>query len=299
LVSWIITIILDLYGLFFVGTQSIQFSRKKLEEIRQSLQNRGIPVAIGNTPYELFRVQKEGYKCVAYRSGKLTYSTTHDLNNILDQKPQSQEEEYFEIRGGTDEAGKGEWYGPLVVAIALLTPEQLNKGRQLGIKDSKLLSPSQIETVATKILEEKIDHFTLILPPPKYNKIYLEYQRSKKTLNDLLVWSHSQVIEKYYHKYSKKRVQIVVDAFDEARLTKHLLPPPSRWVIEQRTRGESALPVAAASILARARFLQEVYSLEEKHKITLFKTTPSDIPKNLLPDVAKIHFNNVQRVLKV
>jgi ribonuclease HIII len=280
-----------------VGTQSIQFSRKKLEEIRQSLQNRGIPVAIGNTPYELFRVQQEGYKCVAYLSGKLTYSTTHDLNNILDKKPQPQEARAFELTGGTDEAGKGEWFGPLVVAIALLTPEQLKKGRQLGIKDSKLLSPSQIDKVAKKILNEKIDHFTLIFPPPKYNKTYLDYQRSKKTLNDLLAWSHSQVIEKYYSKYSKKRVQIVVDAFDEAKLTKLLSPPPSGWEIEQRTRGESAIPVAAASILARARFLQEVYSLEKKHNITLFKTTPSDIPKNLLPNVAKMHFNNVQRAL--
>jgi ribonuclease HIII len=281
-----------------VGTQSIQLSRKELEELRISLQNRGVPVTEGNTPYEMFRVQKEGYKCVAYVSGKLTYSTTHELNNILGKKLPSQNDVDFEVIGGTDEAGKGEWFGPLVVAIALLTPEQLNNSRRWGIKDSKLLSPSQIKKIAARIREEDIDHSILVFPPPKYNKIYQEYQSTHKTLNDLLAWSHSQLIEKYYQKYAKKHVQIIVDAFDEAKLSRSLAKPPSGWIINQRTKAESAAPVAIASILARDRFLQEVHSLEKLYGITLFKVNPSEVSKNLLLKVAKVHFSNVQRILK-
>jgi hypothetical protein len=50
--------------------------------------------------------------------------------------------------------------------------------------------------------------------------------------------------------------------------------------------------------LARNRFLEEVTTLEKRHEISLFKNTPSAVPKNLLPEVAKLHFSNVEAIFK-
>lgn len=46
---------------------------------------------------------------------------------------------------GIDEAGKGSVIGPLVICGALFEKEKLKKLRELGVKDSKLLSPKRRE----------------------------------------------------------------------------------------------------------------------------------------------------------
>ncbi len=281
-----------------MGTNSIQLSCEELEELRQSLIDRGIPVSPGNTDYELFRVSKKGFKCVAYLSGRLTYSSSLELNNIMGVNPSLTNNDAFEMVGGTDEAGKGEWFGPLVVAIVMLEPNQLGYARFLGAKDSKLLSTKQILRIEEQVKTEKIEHKVLSISPPTYNGLYEKLQKENKTLNDLLAWGHAKVIKEYSSRLSSKRVRIVVDVFDEKKLNERLGGLPSRWLLEQRTHAETEIPVALASILARARFLRDVSTLEDQYGVKLFKATPSSVPKNVLSHVAKLHFSNVQQALR-
>jgi len=280
-----------------VGTKSIQLNRAELLKLKEALRQRGIPIIQGNTPYELFRVNAQGYKCVAYTSGKLTYSSSYDLNNILNSRSTSRRPLSFDMYGGTDEAGKGEWYGPLVIAGALLTPDQIDLAIQIGVKDSKLLSPSRIHKIVHQITDARIDHKVLVIPPQKYNTLYQQLEKENKTLNDLLAWGHSKIIKQYFSKYRSRQVHLVVDVFNEEKLNQQLPSTPPQWLIEQRSQGERFTPVAVASVLARARFLTEVVLLEKCYKLHLSRGSPASIPKTQLLNVAKLHFSNVQKAL--
>ena len=52
---------------------------------------------------------------------------------------------------GTDEAGKGDYFGPLVVAGVMVDESIAKSFEELGIRDSKKLSDSSVRDLATEI----------------------------------------------------------------------------------------------------------------------------------------------------
>jgi len=88
--------------------------------------------------------------------------------------------------------------------------------------------------------------------------------------------------------------KVVIDKFDYDK-TEYRLEKVDRTNVEiiQKSKGESEIPVAAASIIAKYTFEKEVDKLNEKYRIDLRKSQPKDIDKSILPFVAKLHFKNV------
>ena len=69
--------------------------------------------------------------------------------------------------------------------------------------------------------------------------------------------------------------------------------------IIQKSKGETEIPVAAASVLAKALFEERVNKLNERFNVSLRVSNPSEIDPDILPFVAKIHFKNVEKFLKL
>ena len=138
----------------------------------------------------------------------------------------------------------------------------------------------------------------LILMPETYNRTYAEFGREKKTLNDLMAWAHARLIKNMVGELKYKKVKIVIDKFD-AKKTDFRLGNLDKTNLEiiQKSRGESEIPVAAASILAKYIFEKEVAGLNKKFGINLKKSDPGAIKAEILPFVAKTHFKNVRRFL--
>jgi len=278
-----------------MGNKSKQLSKEEIKQIKEILNEKNIPILDGRTQYELFRVSEPEYKSVVYKSGKITFNNSQILRNLLNEPSNKIENESFELLGGTDESGKGEWYGPLVIAIAFIKNEQISKFRSIGVQDSKRISKESIRKIALKIKELQIQYEILSLSPVKYNELYEKFRKEKKNLNDLLAWGHSSLIKGSVNKFSKKKIRVIVDLFDEDRLNSRLKDLPTNWLIIQKPKGEEDIAVAIASILARDRFLSEVEKLNKKFEINLLKTQPSAIPKDILSQVAKLHFSNVKK----
>ena len=91
---------------------------------------------------------------------------------------------------GTDESGKGDYFGPLVIAGVYIGPENRTHLENLNILESKRIADNRAITLAEQI--KKISpNSVVVIGPEKYNELYTKM----RNLNKLLAWGHARVIE--------------------------------------------------------------------------------------------------------
>jgi len=204
-------------------------------------------------------------------------------------------------RIGTDEAGKGDYFGDLVVAGVYLDAAGEALARELGVMDSKKLSDARVKALAKEI-RLAFPHDILRISPSKYNDLYAKM----KNLNRLLAWAHARVIENLLPRTGAPLA--VSDQFGSAEVLENALMHAGRTVrLVQITQGERDLAVAAASILARATFLYRLDALSKEIGITLPKGATHVLPVGhqlyakggtaLLGQVAKLHFKTTEQII--
>jgi ribonuclease HIII len=201
---------------------------------------------------------------------------------------------------GVDESGKGDYFGPLVIAACFVGPEHL--AELDGVKDSKKLT----DLASIKYAEQIKRHcpFSVIaIGPAKYNELYEKF----RNLNKLLAWGHARAIENVLE---QRPCQLVIsDQFaDPAGLKRQLFEKGKTITLHSMVRAESDIAVAAASVLARAEFLHRLKRLGVEIGIELpkgaspqviaaGKTLVARSGPEALRQVAKLHFKTTQNVL--
>jgi ribonuclease HIII len=202
---------------------------------------------------------------------------------------------------GVDESGKGDYFGPLVVAACYVGPEHLAELE--GVRDSKKLTDPVALKLSLNIMRV-CPHKLVVVNPPKYNELHA----SMRNLNKLLAWGHARAIEDVLEQHPAKRV--ISDQFaDPAELKRRLFEKGRTVILESVVRAESDIAVAAASVLARAEFLRRLKRLGEDFGVNLPKgagppvieAAKRFVAKNgpdALPMVAKVHFKTTQTVLQ-
>ena len=199
--------------------------------------------------------------------------------------------------------GKGEWYGPLVVTAVALRPNDVMELRRLGVRDSKLLEKKELERLAQEIIASTIINESVILMPETYNERYAEFRKERKSLNDFLAWAHATAIKDALKRVSalEGKTKIIIDKFDvektDLRLERAGIKQPNIEII-QSSKGDTEIPVSAASIIAKHHFEERVDQLDRKSGVNLRKSSPEQIDSKILPYVAKSHFKNVQKQLR-
>ena len=282
---------------------SFPFPEEKWRELKGFLEGQGAEVK--EIPYG-FQAGFEDTVVNWYSSGKL----------VLQGKgaPDLAEELYVrgmisagfspkpETRIGVDESGKGDFFGPLVAAGALVAPEIENQLIRLGVRDSKTIAGSSIQAIAAELIKI-VPHSKIVINPARYNQLHLEM----KNLNRMLAWAHARAIENLLEKHDAKLA--VSDQFgDESYLKNALLQKGRQVKLVQRHRAEQDLAVAAASILARAEFLKRMDELSEKAGIVLPRGVSDEVietGKKLvakfgitgLDEFAKTHFKTTQKLI--
>ncbi len=201
---------------------------------------------------------------------------------------------------GVDESGKGDFFGPLVVAGCYVEPTWATK--LTGVVDSKKVTDKNAVRLA-EVIKELCPHYVLVIMPRRYNELYSEI----KNLNRLLEWGHAKVIEEV-QKIHHCELAISDQFADPRRLVQKLKLKGVDIELKSFVRAESDLAVAAASILARAEFLHRMDELSDESGMTLPKGASSMVitaGKNYvdtfgaenLGQVAKLHFKTTQQVL--
>ncbi len=152
-------------------------------------------------------------------------------------------------RIGIDESGKGDYFGPLVIAAVFVDATTQGELRLMQVRDSKKISDGRILEMAPDI-KTICPHSVIAIGPQKYNELYEKI----RNLNRLLAWGHAKALETLLERVTCERA--ISDQFGNERLILNVLQEKGRKIVlEQRTKAESDLAVAAASILARAEFL--------------------------------------------
>ncbi|MEI6034531.1 MAG: ribonuclease HIII [Verrucomicrobiae bacterium] len=160
--------------------------------------------------------------------------------------------ELFEPHFGIDESGKGDFFGPLVIAGAYVDGHLARTLRDAGVQDSKAIgSDKRIRDLAGAIRKSGAPHSVVTVAPPRYNDLY----RKIGNLNRLLAWGHARVIENLCDARPDCR-RALSDKFADVRVLERALMEKGRSIqLDQRTKAESDFAVAAASILAREKFI--------------------------------------------
>jgi len=206
-------------------------------------------------------------------------------------------------RIGTDESGKGDYFGPLVVAGVFVPEDQQNVLKELGIRDSKKISDNRVRELAD-LLKKGYKHSLVAIGPEKYNELYTKL----RNLNRILAWAHSRAIENILEEVNCSVA--VTDQFGDKSFVLNALMKKGREIeLIQKPKAEEDLAVAAASIMARAEFLKRLYFLSQDVGLDLPKGSSSLVEEaglklvklhnaEILDKFAKKHFKITRRILE-
>jgi ribonuclease HIII len=213
--------------------------------------------------------------------------------------------EMFEPHFGVDESGKGDFFGPLVIAGVYVDRGIARKLVDAGVQDSKRIgSDARIRGLSETIRKTAGGLVeTVLIGPQRYNELYEKFGN----LNKLLGWGHARVIENLLGK-KPGCPRALSDQFADARVVEQSLLRHGRKIdIQQRTRAESDIAVAAASILAREGFINWLERRGKELGVRLDRGVSEnvkEIAKKLvemsgpqaLREVAKVHFRTAHEI---
>jgi ribonuclease HIII len=204
---------------------------------------------------------------------------------------------------GTDESGKGDYFGPLVVAGVIVDSITFDQLKKIGVKDSKLLSDDAIKKLALQIKNIVDNKFNIIIITPKtYNNLHAKM----KNVNKILGWSHAKVIENLLEK--ENVANAISDKFGDERLIQSQLQEKGKKInLMQFAKAEKYTAVAAASILARNRFNEWFDEQVKNNNLVLPKGASKIVDTTLryikekygvgyLYEIAKVHFKTTNKI---
>jgi len=280
--------------------------------LRDELERAGLQFS--DFEYAFWRATNSNYTLTLYKSGKLlmqgkdvNWITCLLLNKgftLSDPNPPAPQKRGLSRWIGTDESGKGDYFGPLVIAGVLVITEIRKELITIGVKDSKRLSEKFINRLAPRI-RDLCPHSIVVILPNQYNDAYETFQYGKHFR--ILAWGHARAIEDILGKETCGYA--ISDQFGHERFLKNALMEKGKHItLEQRPHAENDTAVAAASILARNQYLRSLEALSIEYSINL---SPGASDKVIqigrefvlrhgaakLKEVAKIHFITTQNIL--
>lgn len=303
---------------------SQKIATNKQEEIKDFIL-KNFDAIVNPKQYAFWEIKNKGFSAAFYNSGKFVVQGKN-IQDLLEKLSKQFKEINFDVptpsthpssKGksekhsllsthplpyiGTDESGKGDFFGPLVVAGVMVDENNKKLFEDLGVKDSKKLKDKEILELAHEIQKHSVCSIVAI-SNIRYNELYINF----KNLNKLLAWGHARAIENILDKKDCKYA--LSDKFgDESLILNALMQKGKTIKLEQRVRAESDIAVAAASVLARANFVQRMADMESYYGCKFpkgcnekVKTAARAFAKQFgvkrLSEVCKAHFKTLHEL---
>ena len=210
-------------------------------------------------------------------------------------------------RIGSDEAGKGDYMGPLTVAAVFAPPSGAELLRAMGVADSKRLADGRIRGLSREISGRRdLDVQVMAVAPPEYNRRMESLSASGRNSLHLLAELHAGAVAALLARGADPD-RVVIDRFCPASRMRPLLPP-GRYRLEMPVGGEADPVVAAASILARNAYLEGLDAIANRWgmEAAAGAGAPTDLlagafvlrhGPGVLREIAKLHFRNTEKIL--
>ncbi|MBQ4480899.1 MAG: ribonuclease HIII [Victivallales bacterium] len=275
--------------------------------------------AFSELAYGHWKAQKEHTSVAAYLSGKVVVQgggTQELVQFVLEPEilhearmgyegvlAEQENPQMFEPHAGIDESGKGDFFGPLVVACAFTDHDTAQKLLEAGVKDSKMIGTDQaMFAIARQIHTILQGRFSLItISPVTLNQLYDKIGN----LNRILAWGHARVLENLLEKVPECQ-RAISDQFGQGNLVHRALMERGRKIeLDEHPKAEADIAVAAASILAREKYVLEMQRLSTAAGLLLPKGAGPKVtetakeflklhPKTELCNYAKTFFKTME-----
>lgn len=271
-----------------------------------------------NKDYAIFSAKKDRLNITVYEKGPKVLIQGKETKNFIQftlepkilgfAKLGYEEELYpemFEPHFGIDESGKGDFFGPLVIAGAYTNKALTRSLIDAGVTDSKKVSDKKIQKLSHIIKNSPgIEYDIIVISPSKYNELY----KSIGNLNKLLAWGHSKCIENLCTKKPDCQ-RALSDQFAKSSVLESSLGKMGKTInLEQRTKAEEDVAVATASILARNHFVEWMDLASKQYNIEIPKGASMKVKEagdflvkshgiGVLSKIAKLHFKTAQNWL--
>lgn len=207
---------------------------------------------------------------------------------------------------GVDESGKGDFFGPLVIAAAYVDEGIARDLKAMNVRDSKTITTDKAAQDLAKKIRARLGerHALVSIGPSAYNRLYA----TMGSVNRILAWGHARAIENLLEKVPDCPRALSDQFGPEQQIQRALQQKGRRIKLEQRHKAESDIAVAAASILARSGFLTAMDQLGAKYGVKLpkgaseqVKAVAGEIARKhggaAFLEVAKCHFKTTDDVL--
>lgn len=263
---------------------TIKADEAKAEEIREYYQ--AGKANNPKNPYLVFQVRHQGVDISCYKKSKgdvyvisfqgegekvkeeaslfsrdLTIKEYDEKKKEKDAYSQGWEDKGYQI--GSDETGKGEFFGPLIVTATYITPKDIPLLEKLGVTDSKKLTDGKIESIAPT-LSKKIAHYTVMVSADKLSS---SYDKNAMNTEKMLALCHNAAQAGLLEKYSlPSHIICYIDQFiPQKRYQAYVGDRRIENPLYFRTEGETYYPsVAAASVIARSVLLSQWKKMDQK-----------------------------------
>ena len=279
-------------------------------------------MCIRDRPHAVFSYKRPSLKVTWYNSGKLLVQgkgTKEFVEFTLEPEVLGEaafgemlnaEPEQFDPRIGVDESGKGDFFGPLVVAGVYINDSIARALDKMGVKDSKAItSDNKISKLAEGIRNiSGCVHSVVPIGNASYNRLH----QQMRNVNKILAWGHARVIENLLGQRDRMNpapLRAISDQFSRSKSTiqSALMEEGRQLELVQMHKAESDLAVAAASILARDVFVQRIKELSNEFDLELPKGASAKVDQvgveflskhgiNKLGQAAKLHFRTTQKI---
>ncbi len=155
---------------------------------------------------------------------------------------------------GTDEAGKGDYFGPLTVAGVVVTPENLELLATLGVDDSKAVADSKVGEL-DRAIQGLCPCEVMYISPATYNRLHAKM----RTVNAIMAWAHAKVIHTLLERVESPRPDwILVDRFANDRVMTRAIGALQSVAQGRRRPGRrGGLGAGARGLPARARVARQ------------------------------------------
>lgn len=302
---------------------SLTLTPDDAEKLKQYCQDRGFPFS-EPPQYARWKAEGTGFKIIYYASGKAVvqgkgadefvrytvealcplHAGTADRAASALQPPQPPE--HFAPHAGLDESGKGDFFGPLVICCAYVDERTVASLTAAGVRDCKLVNDAQLFNMAATIksILTPSGFSVVVIGNEAYNRLYAKFSN----LNRLLAWGHARALENILEKVPGCPAALA-DQFGNPELIKRaLLEKAQKIQLIQRHKAESDIAVAAASVLARAEFLNRLARLADTAGVKLPKGAGSGVLETgkklweqthntaLFEKISKLHFSTFLRI---
>ena len=303
-----------------MNSHTAKLSPKQAEKLRGILAKRDFEPA--EVPHAVFSYKRPSLKVTWYNSGKLLVQgkgTKEFVEFTLEPEVLGEaafgemlnaEPEQFDPRIGVDESGKGDFFGPLVVAGVYINDSIARALDKMGVKDSKAItSDNKISKLAEGIRNiSGCVHSVVPIGNASYNRLH----QQMRNVNKILAWGHARVIENLLGQRDRMNpapLRAISDQFSRSKSTiqSALMEEGRQLELVQMHKAESDLAVAAASILARDVFVQRIKELSNEFDLELPKGASAKVDQvgveflskhgiNKLGQAAKLHFRTTQKI---